>query len=128
MICQLLDETYPPLEARAKAECVVIYWGEDAGLSSDDAFGRGLAPAGEAPVASVPAKRVRAEVISAVSNQGLIRFIQSLNKDSEWNVILILGNVRVLQANNVRPWVARHSDQLEVFYLPPYAPKLNPDE
>jgi transposase len=28
----------------------------------------------------------------------------------------------------VRAWVRAHRDEIELFYLPPYAPELNPDE
>ncbi|PSO60465.1 MAG: hypothetical protein BRC57_15400 [Cyanobacteria bacterium QS_8_48_54] len=28
----------------------------------------------------------------------------------------------------MQQWVAQHSDQLELFYLPPYSPERNPDE
>lgn len=143
VIRQWLDVTYPEIEARAKAEGAVIYWGDETGLRSDCAFGRGFAPAGQTPVASIPARRVRAEVISAVSNQGLmrfmiydggmnaqrlIRFMQRLIKDNDRKVFLILDNLRVHHARKVRAWVARHSDEIELFHLPPYAPELNPDE
>lgn len=143
VIRQWLDVTYPEIEARAKAEGAVIYWGDETGLRSDCAFGRGFAPAGQTPVATLPAKRVRAEVISAVSNQGLmrfmiydggmnaqrlIRFMRRLINDSDRKVFLILDNLRVHHARKVRVWVARHSDEIEIFHLPPYAPELNPDE
>jgi transposase len=142
-VTRWLEETYPEIQTRAKAEGAVIYWGDETGLRSDSAFGRGFAPAGKTPVARVPARRVRAEVISAVSNQGmmrfmiydggmnadlLIRFMQRLIKDTERKVFLIVDNLRVHHARKVRAWVARHSDEIELFYLPPYAPELNPDE
>ena len=43
-------------------------------------------------------------------------------------VFLILDNLNVHKAANVRAWVAAHTTQIAVFYLPPYAPELNPDE
>lgn len=138
-----LEVTYPQIEARAKAEGAVIYWGDETGLRSDSAFGRGFAPAGKTPVAALPAKRVRAEVISAVSNRGtmrfmiydggmnvsvMIRFLQRLIRDADRKVFLIVDNLRVHHARKVRAWVAQHHDAIELFYLPPYAPELNPDE
>jgi transposase len=41
---------------------------------------------------------------------------------------LILDNLNVHKAAKVRAWVEAHRHQLAVFYLPPYAPELNPDE
>ena len=143
VIRQWLEVTYPQIQARAKAEGAVIYWGEETGLRSDSAFGRGGAPAGKTPVANVPARRVRAEVISAVSNRGMMRFMineggmgtdlmirlmQRLIRDAEQKVFLIVDNLRVHHARNFRAWVARHSEHIEVFYLPPYVPEFNPDE
>jgi transposase len=40
----------------------------------------------------------------------------------------ILNNLRVHHAKPVQQWLAKHGDQIEVFYLPSYSPKLNPDE
>jgi transposase len=34
----------------------------------------------------------------------------------------------VHRAHQVQQWVAQHSDQLELFYLPAYSPERNPDE
>lgn len=28
----------------------------------------------------------------------------------------------------MQAWVEKHKDEIEVFYLPPYAPEYNPDE
>lgn len=121
----------------------MIYWGEGTSLRCDSHFGHGYAPAGKTPVANVAAKRVRAEVISAVGNLGMmrfmiyeggtrtdlmIRFMQRLIPDAEQKVFLILDSLRVYHVRKVRAWVARHSEQIEVFYPPPYAPELNPGE
>ena len=43
-------------------------------------------------------------------------------------MFLIVDNLRVHRANRVREWVAENADKIELFYLPPYAPELNPDE
>jgi transposase len=46
-----LDEAYPAIAARAKAEGGEIHWGEETALTNTDVRGRGYAPAGETPVA-----------------------------------------------------------------------------
>ena len=43
-------------------------------------------------------------------------------------VFLILDNLRVHHSKKVQTWLEKHKDQIEVFYLPPYAPEYNPDE
>ena len=43
-------------------------------------------------------------------------------------VFLILDNHRVHHSKKVKAYVAKHKDKLELFYLPPYCPDMNPQE
>lgn len=43
-------------------------------------------------------------------------------------LILVLDNVRYHHALKLRPFLERHRDQLELMFLPPYSPDLNPIE
>ena len=43
-------------------------------------------------------------------------------------VFLILDNLRAHHSKPVKDWLAERTDRIEVFYLPSYAPELNPDE
>ena len=82
-------------------------------------------------------------MIAAVSNRGLMRFklykgalnvaifidfMKRLIKDAKQKVFLIVDNLRVHHAKAVQDWLARHKDEIEIFYLPAYAPEHNPDE
>ena len=82
-------------------------------------------------------------MISAVTNQGLVRFMvykenmtakvlikfmKRLIKDSTRKAFLILDNLRVHHAKLVKAWLDKNQDSIEVFYLPAYSPELNPDE
>ena len=49
-------------------------------------------------------------------------------QDAQRKVFLVVDNLRVHRANRVRDWVAENAEKIELFYLPPYAPELNPDE
>jgi transposase len=51
-----------------------------------------------------------------------------LVKDTDKKVFLILDNLRVHHSKKVTAWLVKHSTEIEVFYLPPYAPEYNPDE
>jgi transposase len=140
---QWLDEQYPAIHARAKAENAEIYWGDETGLRSDSQHVRGYAPKGKTPILRFNAKRASINLISAITNQGKVRFrvfdgtmntdilidfMQRLIKDAKRKVFLILDNLRVHHAKVVKAWLAEHKDQIEVFYLPSYSPELNPDE
>ena len=104
---------------------------------------RGFAPKGQPPVLPVETKRERVNMLSAISSQGnvrfmvyqdsmdqrrLIQFMQRLISTSERKVFLILDNLRVHHGKLVSSWLEKHKAQMEVFFLPPYAPEYNPDE
>ena len=138
-----LDEEYPQIAARAKAEQAEIHWGDETGLRSDDVRGRGYAPKGQTPVVRVNNKREGLSIMSTVTNQGKVRwkvfegamnadilidFFKRLIKDADRKVFLILDNLKVHHARRVKDWLADHEEKIEVFYLPSYSPELNPDE
>lgn len=138
-----LDEGYPAIAQRAKAEGAEIHWGDETGLRSDHQSGRSYALTGRTPVAEIPAKRVRVQLISTVTNQGtlrfmhfsgamnsqlLIRFFKRLIKATDHKVFLILDNLRVHHSKLVKQWAADHKDDIELFYLPSYSPERNPDD
>jgi transposase len=137
-----LDESYPKIKARAKKEKAEIYWGAETIVRNDCQHSRGYAPRGKKPVDEINAKRFPLNMISAINNQGLVRlmtykqtmkarllmrFMKRLIKDSGRKVFLVLDNLRVHRAKLVKAWLERHSDKIEVFYLPAYSPDLNPD-
>jgi transposase len=82
-------------------------------------------------------------MISAVSNRGLMRFmlyegalnadlfiafLRRLIKDAERKVLLIVDNLKVHKADRVQAWVESHAHEIELHYLPSYAPDHNPSE
>jgi transposase len=138
-----LETAYPAIAKRAKTEQATIYWGDETGISNQDQIGRSYAPKGQTPVVVRTAKRVTQSMISAVSNRGLMRFmlydgalnadrfitfLRRLIKDAGQKVFLIVDNLKVHHAKLVKDWVAAHRHEIELFYLPAYAPDHNPDE
>ena len=104
---------------------------------------RGFSPKGRPPVLLVETKRQRVNMISAIGSQGnvrfmvyqetmnqqrLIRFMERLVRTSQRKVFLILDHLRVHHGKLVAAWLRRHTEKIEVFFLPPYAPEYNPDE
>jgi transposase len=138
-----LEKDYPAIAERAKAEGGEIHWGDETALTNTHGGGRSYAPKGETPVALAPGTRQKLSMISTVTNQGkarwmiidgnfnadqLIEFLEALIKDATKKVFLILDNLRVHHSKPVKAWLAERTDRIEVFYLPSYAPDLNPDE
>jgi len=142
-IKQWLDEEYPAIAERAKAEDGEIHWGDETALVNTDVRGRSYAPKGQTPVTCAPGRRQKLSMISTVTNQGkahwmivednfdaakLIEFLEALIKDAVRKIFLILDNLRVHHSKLVKAWLEERKDRMEVFYLPSYAPELNPDE
>jgi transposase len=139
-----LDDTYPSIAQRARQEGAEIHWGDETALANTDVRGRGYAPKGQTPVAyTVGGQRHKLSMISTVTNQGktrwliiddafnadrFIEFLEALIKDAGRKVFLIVDNLRVHHAKPVKAWLEKHTEQIEVFYLPSYSPELNPDE
>ena len=138
-----LEQDYPKIARRAKREKALIYWGDETGVSNQDQVGRSSAPRGQTPVIHKTAKKLTTSMISAVNNRGLMRFmcfkgalnaglfitfLGRLIKDAPNRIFLIVDNLRVHKSVKVSQWVEAHKDEIELHFLPPYAPERNPDE
>lgn len=138
-----LDETYPTIEAQARAENGEIHWGDETAVVNTDVRGRSYAPKGETPVTFSPGSRQKLSMISTVTNQGkarwmiiednfgaerLIEFFEALLADATRKIFLILDNLRAHHSKIVKAWLETRTDRIEIFYLPSYSPELNPDE
>ena len=138
-----LRQEYPAIRKRAKRENAEIFWGDETGLRSDESRHRGYAPRGRTPLVKIPARRKSLSLIPAVTNHGkvgfmiypgglrpktLIRFMSRLIRDADRKVFLILDNLSVHKSREVCRWLDARTDEIAVFFLPPYSPELNPDE
>ena len=142
-IKEWLRETYPTIAKRAKHEGGQVHWCDQTGISSADHRGRGYAPQGRTPIARTQAARFSVSMISAVTNRGklrfmvyrrglkiatFIKFLRRLIRSTDQKVFLIVDNLQVHRSKKVREWVEQHHQDIELFFLPPYCPELNPDE
>jgi transposase len=139
-----LKEIYPVIARRAKQESAIIYWMDETAVAQDGHWVRGYAPVGHTPVLNVISQRFGLTMVSAVSNQGRVcfeflegaankhstlDFMQKLVADNAGQkVFLIMDNLKVHHAKDVTAWAQAHTREIELFYLPPYTPQLNPDE
>lgn len=142
-----LEEVYPALERKAKAEGALILWGDESGIRMHDLVPQaGYAPKGQRVVARLAGRRAGANMISAIANGGqmsfrvfegrftaevFIDFLRRLIATYEGRkVYLILDNHSTHHAKKVRAWLAREDrpERLELVFLPAYSPELNPDE
>jgi transposase len=137
------EAEYPGIKAKAKEEKAEIHWGDETGIQTGANRQRGYAPKGIAPVVPVSVKKSRISMLSSITNGGkvrfmlysnamngklLIKFMKRLIKDTERKVFLILDNLPVHHSKEVKKWLEKNKERMEVFYLPSYSPELNPDE
>ena len=140
-VARWLDEQYPALAKRAKAEGARIMWGDEMGLRSDHQAGRSFAPRGETPIVPKTGKRFSCSVIQAISNRGELCFrvfrgtctqevfIDFLARQAAARkTILIVDGHPAHRGRKAKAWIERNSDRIEVVYLPGYSPELNPAE
>ena len=122
----------------------MVLWLDEMGVGSDAAAGRSWAPVGQTPVIKGIGKRFRVNMISVISNAGLLRFrlfvgsfrgrvfidfLGRLLRDCGGRKVhLIVDGHPVHRAKLVSAWVGRHADRIELHFLPGYSPELNPVE
>ena len=138
-----LNSEFPGITARAEEEKAEIFFGDETNIQNTANYARGYAPKGKTPVIQTEAQKLKIEMLSAISKQGklhfllyknsmnsdkLIDFMTRLIADSKKKVFLILDNLRVHHSKAVAAWLEEHKEQIELFFLPPYAPEYNPDE
>ena len=139
-----LNETYPHIAERAKAEKAEIHWGDETGCQNECNYVKGYAPKGQTPTLPYGDQKLRVNMISSITNLGKLRFmfyrdrfnaevfltfIKRLVKEANGRkIFLIVDNLKVHHATLVKDWLKLHKDEIELFFLPPYCPEYNPDE
>lgn len=116
---------------------------DEAGIRSDYHTGTTWAPVGQTPVVEVTGRRFSCNMISAVSPRGEFRFmihegsvtattfkgfLTRLMVGASKPIFLIVDGHPIHKSKLVKDYVASLDGRLKLFYLPPYAPQLNPDE
>lgn len=139
-----LSQDYRAIKAKAKQEQAEIYWGDQSGLRGNSQRGRGDAPCGQTPEIQLTQKRPgRLNYMASVSNQGKVRFmlysntftskvmlefLKRLIQSRERKLYLIVDRHRVHRSQVIRQWLDKHTNVIELFFLPSYSPELNPAE
>ena len=138
-----LKETYPTLRKRAKRLGATIFFLDEAGFQSDPPLGRTYGLKGHTPVVVTSGQRQSINVISAVTARGefwaatytgklnaeaFVAFLQNFMKGRRGIALLVVDGHPAHKANIVKQYVQSLKGRLELHFLPPYAPDLNPDE
>jgi len=136
-------EVYPRLKKRAKRLGAMIFFLDEAGFQSDPPLGRTYGLKGHTPVVASSGQRQSINVISAVNASGafwaatytgklnaesFVAFLKNFMKGRRRKVLLVVDGHPAHKANLVKDYIAALAGRLELHFLPPYAPDLNPDE
>jgi len=138
-----LREEYPRIQAKAKRIGAEIFFADEAGIRSDFHSGKTWAPRGQTPIIKVTGARFGFNMLSAVSPKGNMRFmvvdgrvaskqfcefLRRLCVRAARPIFLILDGHPVHRSAKVKKVVESMKGKLQLFFLPPYSPELNPDE
>ena len=135
--------TYPALRKRAKRRGADIFFLDEVGVRSDSPLGRSYGLRGKTPVVKTSGQRQQINAISAVNAKGafwfkvytgmlnaalFILFLGDLLKGRSRPIFLVVDGLPAHKAKTVAKYVQSTRGRLELHFLPPYAPDLNPDE
>jgi len=142
-VTKWVEETYPKVKKYAKRTGAEIFWLDEASIRSDDPLQRTWGEKGKTPVVKTSGQRQSINAISALSNKGgfwyhvytgkftadkCVECFKGLVKSLRRPVILIVDGHPVHKSKKVMDFIESMDGALEIVFLPPYAPDLNPDE
>jgi transposase len=142
-VAKWLQETYPAIEEQAARENAEILWTDEVGVEADHHPGKSYAREGDRATMAVPGPHIRVNQITAISNDGTVRFmtykgmmnavtfllfLQKLVEGASRKILLIADRLQAHKTPEVAAWLAGQQERIEVFYLPSYAPERNPVE
>jgi transposase len=138
-----VKQTYPELKKRAKRLGAKIFFQDEAGFQSDAPLGRTYGLKGKTPVLKTSGQRQSLNVSSAVNARGefwaatytsklnaelFVVFLEGFRRCQTGKVFLVVDGHPAHRAKLVQRYVQSLKGRLELHFLPPYAPDLNPDE
>jgi transposase len=136
-------EEYPAIRAAAKAAGGQVLFCDEAGVRTDYHSGTTWAPVGQTPIVVGTGNRTSVNMISAVSPRGQLHFsfldgnanatnfidyLTKLMHDITGPIFLIVDGHSSHTAKKTAQFVQSTAGRLNLFFLPPYSPELNPDE
>lgn len=137
------ENKYPEIRKEADERGAAIFFADEASVRTDFHSGTTWAPVGQTPVVTATGDRKSIMMVSAISPRGELRFhihegsfrsahfiefCKQLLKNSDRDIFLIVDGSSVHTAKQVKEFVASTDGKLQLYFLPPYSPDLNPDE
>lgn len=143
LVKKWIKSVFPKIKKRALSEDANIFFGDAAHIRSDHHAGKTWGKKGVTPVVVSTGARFSFSLISAITSKGymrfmvteggvnsgvFIKFLKKLIIGAKKKIFLIVDNGPAHISKKTKAYVESISDKLELFFLPPYSPDLNPDE
>jgi transposase len=129
---------------RAKSIGALMCFGDEQGFNTHNNNEKSYSPVGQTPTVNVTGTRFSINVISAITLEGLMRYMtydvpmnaklfisfmaRLIEAAHGVKVFFIVDNLKLHHSKLVSEWLGKHTNEIEIFYLPAYAPELNPVE
>lgn len=138
-----VEDEYPKIAEQARKITAEVWFCDESGLRSDYHAGTTWSPRGQTPIVHSTGARYRLNMLSAVNRKGkmrfmiesgrlnakvMCRFLERIMVGSRHPIFLILDGHPMHKSSIVRKKVESFKGRLQLFFLPPYSPELNPDE
>ncbi len=137
-------DEWPKIKEHRRKWQAMLYFQDESGVSLTPVLGRTWAKKGETPKVMVTANRGGFCVTSAISPVGKlifriekekvnadkhIEFLKQIMKNHpNRKIIVVEDRSPVHRAKKVNNFVEENKNKIAIYYIPPYAPELNPDE
>jgi transposase len=137
------EEDYPAIVKAAKAAGGKVFFCDEAGIRTDYHSGTTWTPVGQTPIVRGTGGRKSVNMISAISPRGELHFsflsgnlnsekfidyLKMLMHDIADPIFLIADGYPSHKSKKTLDFVKSTEGRLNLFFLPPYSPELNPDE
>lgn len=138
-----VSDVYPRVKKHAKNKGAEIFWLDEASIRSDDPLQRTWGEKGRTPIVKTSGQRQSINAISALSNKGgfwyhvydgkfnadkCVECFKHFMRGRKIPVVLIVDGHPVHKSKKVTEYIDSLDGRIEIVFLPPYAPDLNPDE
>lgn len=135
--------TYPAIVERAIEENAEIWWVDQTGARNSSNYIKGYAPRGKTPTLPIASHHIGTNMMCAITNENKLRyhfyrgkfsqdifmsFMTRLIKTTDKKVFTIVDNSSTHHGLLVQKWKENNAAVITIFYLPSYAPELNPVE
>lgn len=138
------DNSFVEASKKAKLENKTLVWMDEATVQSASQYGTTWGKIGLTPIIPEKLLPYKAKLIGSIDQFGqthmciyegrvdssvICNYIKALMESRKDSIVLILDNAAIHKSSMVKKFVEdNYKDRLELFYLPPYSPELNPVE